>query len=317
MRFEVIGAGAIGLLFSGKLALAGHQVRLWTRTSEQADLINEQGIYIQQQGSSGHVIRDGIVATGWTIYNRRNFLDEVPAPWIMLTVKQRHINEEIIEGLRCLLREDSRLLCFQNGMGHIERLKEELDAQIIAALTTEGAKRMDGRSVQATTGGQTRIGTETRIDNHQQYDQLEKLSSQLSGAGLLTTVSKDIVREMYRKLLINATINPLTAIWRIPNGELLSSDHRRRMLHAVIQEGQAVYDALGISYDQDIAEQIEQVCRSTSNNISSMLTDVLGGNETEVDYINGYLVKLALKSNMAVTIHQLLYALVKGNGTNS
>ncbi|WP_237691080.1 ketopantoate reductase family protein [Paenibacillus caui] len=309
MRLEIVGAGALGLLLSGGLASAGHDVRIWTRTAEQADLINTQGIETQREGKQPETVLAGIEAVSWEAEHIRKAREGHSADWILLTVKQRHIAGGLLDALPLLQGEKTGIVCFQNGMGHFDLLKCRLkEDSLYAALTTEGARQYDKRSVIRSEPGETRLGPVFTGDSVE----LEKLAGKLQEAGFRASVSNHIDREIHRKLMINAAINPLTALWRIPNGELLASPHRRSMLDMLIAEGLAVYDACGIPYDTDLAEQIAGVCRTTSGNISSMLADVLRGEPTEVDYINGYLAAMARKSKVAAPAHEMVWKLLKG-----
>ncbi|MNJ51191.1 2-dehydropantoate 2-reductase [compost metagenome] len=112
--------------------------------------------------------------------------------------------------------------------------------------------------------------------------------------------------------MINAVINPLTAIWRIPNGELLETVERRTVLEQLCEETMAIYKAKGIAFEGDAYAQVAEVCRSTASNMSSMLKDVLQGMPTEIDYINGRLVEMARLVNIPVPGHEMVWRLVRG-----
>ncbi len=117
---------------------------------------------------------------------------------------------------------------------------------------------------------------------------------------------------IYRKLLINAVINPLTAIWRIPNGELLASEGRLQLMRELFREATMVYDACGVTYDEDAWDNILEVCRITAGNISSMLADVLASRTTEIRWINGSLVEMAERTGTSVPLHRWICQLVEG-----
>lgn len=313
MKYEIVGAGAVGLLLAGQLALSGEKVRIWARTREQAELIEMNGISLkEEETASPQLINRNISSAFWS----REEVDKAQAQeageedsMILLTVKQRALDEPFCELLSVLHNHALPVVCFQNGMGHLEKLGKWIkEGYLWAAVTTEGAKRTDKRSVIHAGHGQTRIGSISAGNEVR----LQKLTEQFSAAGFTVFVSKNILQDMYRKLLINAAINPLTALWRIRNGGLLKTERRRELLRQLIKEGTAVYDACGIPYDKDIAEQIEEVCRQTQDNISSMLADVLKNEPTEVEYINGYLVGMALNCDVAVPSHELILQLVKG-----
>lgn len=98
--------------------------------------------------------------------------------------------------------------------------------------------------------------------------------------------------------MINAVINPLTAIWRVPNGGLLASPERVQIMKELYTEAVQTYDACGINYEKHVWEAILEVCRATSGNISSMLADVLASRETEIRWINGSIVNMGQQQGL-------------------
>ncbi|GGA20726.1 ketopantoate reductase family protein [Paenibacillus physcomitrellae] len=306
MRIDIVGAGAIGLLFAGELSAAGHNVHLWTRTEEQADWINRHGIELEHHNGLRNTVKTGIEAG---VLSRGWAEKAEGSAWVLLAVKQRHLTSGLLDSLAFIKESHVPVVCLQNGMGHLDRLASYLSRdQLYAAVTTEGAKKLSANQVIRSNPGQTRLGSPFEADPVK----LTEIADVLGQAGFGAQVAKDIEREMHRKLLMNAAINPLTALWRIPNGELLTSEYRRGALEGLISEALAIYERLGIPYDADIGEQIKEVCRTTSGNISSMLADVQRGEETEVDFINGYLVEMAGKAGMSAPAHEWVWRLIKG-----
>jgi 2-dehydropantoate 2-reductase len=326
MKVDIIGAGALGLLFGGKLAAAGEQVRFWTRTAGQAGMLADQGIEVEQSDS-------GVLLVAPTAITARSVCDitdgvldiseEDKADWIFIMTKQRSVDESLLDIVRQLAGPATGIVCFQNGIGHVEMFQSAFrDRYIYAAITTEGAKRIDARYVIRAGAGKTQIGIphmgeyslfkEGLQEKKDGQIKEEDLVSMLESAGFEAFLSKDIDREIYRKLLINAVINPLTALWRIPNGELLDTEQRRMLLRQLCEEGQQVYSAHHIFVPFDMYDQIVSVCQSTAGNVSSMLSDVLKGATTEIDSINGRLVEMAHTAGVPVPGHEIVWRLVRG-----
>jgi 2-dehydropantoate 2-reductase len=301
------------LLFAARLAGSGFDLRLWTRSQEQAESICLEGITLTEEGSSVTIAHGSVKVSAWKeqelklVRQTRNESDHFP-DWILLTVKQKHLTDYFLESLSLLAGPDTGIVCLQNGMGHLEKLSRySAFRHVYAAVTTEGAKKIGFNAVIRSKPGVTRVGAAAggRADE-------AILVNIYRQAGFNMELSKDIGKDMYRKLLINAAINPLTAIWRIPNGELLETPARVDLLEHLIREGLEVYAAAGLAYDPDIKEQIKSVCLSTAENISSMLADVQRGEETEVEYINGYIAELAIKKGISAPAHDLVRRLVQG-----
>ncbi|EES72471.1 2-dehydropantoate 2-reductase [Paenibacillus sp. oral taxon 786 str. D14] len=307
MKIDIIGAGALGLLFGGKLAASGVPVRFWTRTPEQAAKLNKEGIRVTEaDGSTTVVGRQRLEAFPVGKSGREG----ETAEWMLLTIKQWHIDAGLLSFLSQMAETETKVVCFQNGIGHLELIGKALPGvPLYTAITTEGAKRMDECSVKRAGQGTTQIGANG--DGANLESNAESFVKILEKAGFTALLSKDIGREIYRKLLINAVINPLTAIWRLNNGQLLENDERVRLLRQLCDEGLRIYEAYGIPYDDDMFDQIAAVCRSTASNVSSMLKDVQQGMPTEIDHINGKLVEMARRKGIPVPGHEMVWRLVR------
>lgn len=326
MKVDIIGAGALGLLFGGKLAARGVRVRFWTRTMEQARLLAGEGIQVEEPHSGLVSIAPSMILAHPVddiVGGSPNISEEERPEWIFITTKQGSVDHDLLEFVGRIAGSKTGIVCFQNGIGHIEMFRSAFkDRSIYVAITTEGAKRSDARSVIRSGAGTTQIGipqpsefllyNDDYLDERKEQIREEDLLKMLESAGFEVFLSKDIDREIYRKLLINAVINPLTAIWRIPNGELLDTESRVVMLRQLCEEGMRIYAAHQIPIPSNMYEQIVSVCRSTARNTSSMLSDVLKGAPTEIDSINGRLVKMAQAANIPAPGHEMVWLLIRG-----
>ena len=208
------------------------------------------------------------------------------------------------------------MACYQNGLGHLDKLQTAFPSALLcSAITTEGAKRTEGK-VHRAGYGETRLGlseiaatTNAGIRDEQQIFTLAKVLQQ---AGFDCTVSNEIDKLIYRKLIINAVINPLTAIWRIPNGELLHNRERVKIMRLLYDEAIIVYRAMDVQLQENLWEQIQEVCHATASNTSSMLADVLHKRTTEVESINGSIIRMAKQFNLKVPTHEMLFHLIQG-----
>jgi len=324
MRIDIIGGGSLGLLYGGKLASAGNQVRIWCRSMEQVLSLRAEGLHITcvENSDTSFVAPTRIEADildhfteGW----KRN-----PAEWIFLMTKQKdveYIGSHLLAKMdKGALKETQGMICFQNGTGHIELLNSLLPQwQIYSAITTEGAKRLSYNEVFHAGRGVTNFGQETyeqfQKENQNRRESENSLLYELRKAGFASDLSNKIVNQVYRKLLINACINPLTALWRIHNGELMATKARVDMMRNLFLEGTTVYNASGIYWDDNLWDQIMSICVSTSANTSSMLQDILEDNPTEVKWINGSIVTLAEKKGLVATYHKSMVELIQGMST--
>lgn len=318
LDIQMIGAGSLGLLYAGKLAASGAKVTLWCRSDEQAAAIHSSGITIHHSDGGELHIPPGVVQA----HPLSEFHEEAgaAADYLVLMVKQQGIEDLVERVFIPYGRSIQRCVCFQNGTGHLELLQQHLPSgAIYAAITTEGAKRIGPREVLHAGSGTTTIGpynTEGMPESGQKSASREisdiRLIELLNRAGFKTYLSNEIYTAIYRKLMINAVINPLTALWRIPNGALLEDPMRIQLMKELFDEACAVYDAAGISREDHLWDQIVGVCRMTSTNTSSMLKDVLEGRATEISWINGSIVRLGQRHGVAAPKHELLCRLIEG-----
>lgn len=315
MVFHIIGAGALGLLYGSKLCLAGHEVMFSTRTEQQAAYLNGEGITLHDD------IKIHIQPAQFQAFSiaNSNLKPQTPSiDWLIITVKQWQVNADFIQQIANIAHRNTKILCLQNGIGLADCLIDaSIGEAVYSAVTTEGAKRSQCNEVFHTGSGNTvigisKIGVNQTISNVVAKKYGENLTDIFQKAGFRSFLSNKIDIEIYKKLLINCIINPLTAIWRIPNGELIANADRIKFVKQLCDEAEAICQASGIPIDFDLYDQVVQVCKGTFNNTSSMLKDILQGNQTEIDYINGHLVKLALAANIEAPMHETITHLIKG-----
>jgi len=301
MPVAVLGGGSLGLLLAGRLKESGCDCILWTRTRDQASLLNREGLTMENQaGNVTHRIR--IEAS--SLEEASLFVNGI----VLLTVKQTALTASFIAGLATVIPVGGTLVLFQNGIGHHELLKEALPGRkLIMAITTEGALRLNPAAVRHTGAGDIQIGD----DDETKKNELLSLERMLKQAGFSVYMSKKLEQAIIRKLLINSVINPLTAILRIRNGELTKSTDRMDLMKSIFLESFGILNELGIGDEAELWNTVIQVCASTGHNQSSMLQDVLAGKETEIDYINGAICRIAAKQGKPAPLNSTVTALVK------
>lgn len=311
MKIDIVGAGAIGLLFGGGLALAGNRVRFWTRTPEQARALREKS-YVLENPEGTNLLIDSKIYEAHPLEEAERIPVEEGEKWIFITTKQRHVEDTLIKNISHLVENDTEIACFQNGVGHLQIIQSAFpEHPVFAVITTEGAKRTSGHHVIRAGKGMTKIGIPRHETGGFAGKLAESLVKKLIQAGFPALLSNQIDKEIYEKLLVNAVINPLTALLRIPNGGLLETEERKELMLQLYNEAAHVYQANDIDYDPDMYERIIGVCRSTSGNMSSMLKDVMDGSPTEIDYINGRIVEMARIVNVPVPGHETLWRLIR------
>ena len=151
-----------------------------------------------------------------------------------------------------------------------------------------------------------------------EHERAIHVADMLAGAGLVCEVSESVDQILWEKAIINAAINPVTALTGLRNGQLLETPEVRGVLAAITEEASRVAAAAGMQVREDMVAVVERVCRQTAANRSSMLQDLSAGRRTETDYIGGEIAWRARELDMSAPLCSALSALVKvaeGKGT--
>ncbi|MFV9510001.1 ketopantoate reductase family protein [Tepidibacillus sp. LV47] len=289
MQIAVIGAGSLGLLFASLLAIhTNEKIYLVTKTEEQKHLLKKEHLYLQDTDGTNYSLNVDVYS---------QFDDGQVVDWIFLTVKQTDI-----AGIETIINKwadkHTKVLCFQNGIGHFEYLKRKIKIPIYLAVTTEGALRKGKNQVLHTGKGEIWVGrVEEQID-----DSLEDLLQLFHQAGFQAFYSEKIIEKIWHKLVINAVINPLTALFEVKNGELLEDPYLKTLMNQLLREIDHVLKKAKIPIDENIAQGIEQVCILTRKNESSMLQDLKRGRITEIDSITQPIIDLGKRYHLSTPL---------------
>lgn len=301
MRIGVWGGGSLGLLWASRLASLFPETVLVTRTREQADAVREEGIQVIRLDGKVERVPVQVVES-----------DRVSSPLdvIMLMVKQRDFASAFHKAVSVCSRAGV-IVCWQNGVGHEAVVKKMARIPVVyGAVTTEGALREDAATVRHTGTGKTWMGPLFGMgDVHPRS--LRSIVVEADRRWCPVELVVDIQPRIWEKLLINSVINPLTALLEVKNGDLLHLPDSRRLMWAALEEAVAVARTKGIRYEvEDLYRKVEEICRKTAANRSSMYQDLMRGCETEVDWINGGIVKAGRLHDIPTPIHETLMRLM-------
>ena len=298
MKIVIVGPGAVGCLLAAFLTKSKAQIWLLDKNHDRAAKINQSGIKVE--GVSGN----------WQINLKvtANVKEIGPADLVILTVKSYDTKDAILHA-KPLIHENSKVLTLQNGIGNIEIISEVVGSdKVIGGITNEGATLLDIGSIRHAGRGETIIG---RIDGKIPVE-MRSIREIFNKAGMETRISRDIKGLLWSKLIINAGINALTAITRLKNGKLIEFEGTRKIIREAVSEATRIAKRKRIKliYDDPLAK-VEAVCEATAGNISSMLQDVLKKKRTEIDFINGVIVRQGQELGIPVPVNSLLVDLVK------
>lgn len=298
MKIAIVGPGAMGCLFAAFLSKDKNEVLLLDKDSQRAEKINQQGIIIE--GVSGN----------WQAKVKAIALAQQisPVDLVIICVKS-YDTKEAVAKIKPLINENTVILTLQNGIGNIEILSEVAGQDKVAGgVTNEGATLLGPGHIRHAGRGETIIG---RIDGKISV-QLRSIREAFNNCGLQTKISRDIKSVLWSKLIINVGINALTAITGLRNAKIVEFEGTRRILREAVSEATKVAKRKRIKliYDDPLAK-VEAVCEATAGNISSMLQDALKKQRTEIDFINGVIVRQAQELGIPAPINATLTDLVK------
>jgi 2-dehydropantoate 2-reductase len=270
MRITVIGAGAIGLLAAAKLSSI-HEVQLLTKTNEQAELISSKGICLDEE--TIHINAIPLVD-----------LSTVQSTDLYIICTKQYNLKSVWDKL--VSHAAAPVLFLQNGMAHTDMLlSAAFNYPIVVGSVEHGAIRIDQQRVLHTGKAVIRLANLTG-------NSAEMLVQHLHDPSFPFLLENDWHRMLGRKLIANAVINPLTAIYRVKNGELLDCPAFCAIAEKLCEEAA---EALDINFAEQW-EYVRQIITATRANRSSMLKDMEAGRQTEVESISGYVQKHAKRA---------------------
>ncbi len=303
MQISIIGTGAMATLFAARLSDVA-EVSMIGSWAEAIESIRRNGITIDGD-SCCHEVH--------TAYHP----DDAPAADLALVLTKAYKTVKASEVAAQTIKPDGLALTLQNGLGNIEILSEHVGRdRAMQGVTMQGATLLGPGRIRTSGRGATHLGyvpielaapRDFAVD-HRAYE----ISALFNSASLKSHVTADIDGLVWGKVIINAAINPLTAILRVPNGALVESAETIGLMQAAALEAAAVAKARGITLPfPDPLERVKQVATITATNYSSMLQDVLGQRPTEIDAINGKIVEQGQILGIPTPVNALLTSLMR------
>jgi len=290
----IVGTGALASLFAAQLTQAGYDITMLGTWKEGIDALRRDGVRLVD--SKGNEKRFAVHATD-------DPRECIKAKYAIVLVKAWQ-TERVARQLKDCLANDGLVLTLQNGLGNRETLSRDLGSDRVAlGSTTTGATLLGPGLVK--TGGEGIVSLE-------QNPALGPLEDTLKSTGFKVQVVDDAQSLIWGKLVVNAAINPLTALLKMKNGELLERPSARKLLQALARETANVANAGNIilPFDDPVAKA-EEVAKKTASNTSSMLQDVLRSAPTEIDAICGAVVREAEKLKIGAPVNWTCWQLVK------
>jgi 2-dehydropantoate 2-reductase len=295
MNIVVFGAGAIGSLLGGLLSKNNNVVLIGRK--QHVDKINKDGLKISGLSEFNDKIK------AYTDIKKIKFTPDL----VLLTVKS-YDTENAIKKIKCVIENNTIILSFQNGLNNLDIINQYVSKnQIIFGITTHGSIYVSEGHIEHTGKGYTIIG---EIDK--EYQKLNDIKKIFDEIGVITQISNNIEAEIWRKALINSSINPLTTIFKCKNGYLLKNPILKHIVICVCKESTEIAKKSGFDFEfDDILDQTLKVIEETAENKSSMLQSYLRKTKTEISHINGKLIENGKKNNVSTYFNELLIFIIE------
>ena len=299
MKIAVVGCGAVGSLFAANLAqLDDVEVWAYDLAQDHVDAINTQGLRLSGAGEVVGQLR----ATSDPA--------ELPAcDFGIVATKSMHTEAAIAACARAFA--GGAVCSVQNGVGNEEAIAEHVD-RVIRGTTFPAGRIVEPGHVQWDVKGETTIGPYE--PKPAPMEEVSRLAEACTRAGLPTAAVADARGPQWRKLIFNAATNPVGALTRLSHGRVCERPPLRRLVTGLVDEGKAVVSAQGIELDADPEELIDHAAKPevAYDHKASMLQDVEARRETEIDYLNGGIVRFGREHGVPTPLNEMITALVKG-----
>ncbi len=298
MRICVVGCGAVGSLFAANLAQLD-DVEVWAYDASRAhvDAINANGLRLSGAGEVLGRLRATTDAA------------ELPqCDFGIVATKAMHTDAAIAATAHAFFA-DGYVATVQNGIGNEETLARHV-SRVIRGTTFPAGKIIEPGHVQWDVKGETTLGPygDTPLDAVQQ------LADACTRGGMPTTAVADARGPQWRKVIFNASTNPIGALTGLTHGRVCERPDLRALVSGLVDEGKAVAAAQGIVLDADPEELIDHAAKRevAYDHKASMLQDVEARRQTEIDYLNGGIVGFGREHGVPTPLNEAIWALVKG-----
>ena len=290
MKVAVVGAGAVGCYYGGMLARAGHDVTLIGRP-QHVEAIERQGLRLETQ-TFDERIRVSASSEGSAVRS---------AQLVLLCVKSTD-TESAAAAIKPHLAPDALLLSLQNGVENADRLRAILPQDVLAAVVYIGTEMAGPGHVRHHGRGELIIERSRASD---------ELAQALIAAGVPTDISDNVRGALWAKLILNCAYNALSAITQLPYGRLVKGAGITAVMRDVVDECLAVAKADDVTIPGDVDAAIRKIAETVPGQYSSTAQDLARGKPSEIDHLNGVIVRRGEALGVATPVNRLLHAIVK------
>lgn len=294
MNIIIFGAGAIGSLFGGILAKNNNVVLIGRKN--HVEQIRKKGLRIK-----------GKTNLNVKVLAFEKVEDILFSPDLIIISVKSYDTENAVNEIKKIISKNTFVLSLQNGLDNIEKIEKIVDKKkLFVCITTHGSVFSKPGVIIHTGIGKTKIGS---IEKNSSIEQ--KIFDLFNKSGIKTNVSNNIMYNIWAKGVVNSSINPLTCFFKCKNGYILKNPILEKLMEQVCYESVGVANACGFNLIyEDILNLTKEVISDTSENFSSMLQSIQKGSKTEIDSINGFIVKAGKQFDIDVTLNEVIIYII-------
>ncbi|MCX6822110.1 MAG: ketopantoate reductase family protein [Candidatus Aenigmarchaeota archaeon] len=286
-KIFILGAGSVGSIY-GALLSKQEDVNLIGR-KEHVNAINSKGLLLYGNFEGKYNVKADTE------------IKEIPSNTLILLSTKITDSEKSIKEIKHLIKKDTIILLLQNGLGIEEIVKKILpDNEIIRAVITLGSDFLEPGKISNVSYSNTAI---------EKTKNAEKIAKLFNDCGLKTEVSDDIKSHVWKKLIVNCVLNPLTTILQVKDNEIIVNN-LKPIRYGIIDECIKVAKTEGIYIDPSIKNMIDERI-ALFTNYSSMCQDIMKAKKTEIDFLNGKIVEIGKKHNIPTPMNETMVASIK------
>jgi 2-dehydropantoate 2-reductase len=290
MKIAVLGAGAVGCYYGGMLARAGHDVILVGRPRHMEPVIRE-GLLLETASFQGHVpVRAGVDAGA------------IACAKLVLCCVKSNDTESAAAQMRPHLAPDALVLCLQNGVDNAARLQALLPCAVAPAAVYVAVEMAGPGHVRHHGRGDLVIGP---------LPAGPELVQLFGDAGIAVRISDNVAGALWAKLIINCAYNALSAVTGLAYGPLVAVPGMEDVMRALVQECLAVAQGEGVQVPDLGWEAVRGIADAMAGQHSSTAQDLARGRRSEIDHLNGYVVRHGAARGIPVPVNTVLHTLVK------
>jgi len=290
VKIAVMGAGAVGCYYGFRLAHAGHDVTLIGRP-QLVEAVERQGLRLETQ-TFDERIRVPASTEPSAVEG---------AELVLFCVKSTD-TESAASAVKPHLAPDAAVLSLQNGVENADRLRAQLPQEVIAAAVYVGTEMAGPAHVRRHGRGELVIERSKSSDD---------IARAMIAAGVPADITDNMRGVLWAKLITNCAYNALSAITQLPYGRLVRGEGMTAVLRDLVDECAAVAIAEGVTLPGDVDAGIRKIAETAAGQYSSTAQDLARGKRTEIDYLNGFVVRRGEALGVAVPANRLLFAIVK------